>query len=271
MSGLATAEYWDDYYRQSPHTTFDWYLPNRLTLHRITTQLRSLAHTHNLTPHSLHLLQVGCGSSALTAELVAAGYTQLTNIDFSPNIVHTLQTQQQSNHATAYPSTVTFHCMDARSLTLPAGTFHFVLDKGTLDCCALSTDCECESECEEGCVGEVGWSVSGGRMLDEVCRVLRPGGVLMCFSVHGYEARMNMMEETEVDEQEVEGGQVKTAEESKEELSESQQEGVAKVGSGRRRVRRGWDVQYHTLAGPLEMPEQQHSYLYICTKWQHNS
>ena len=248
MSGLATAEYWDDYYRQSPHATFDWYLPNQLTLHRLTTQLHSLASTFNLAPHSLHLLQVGCGSSALTSELVASGYTHLTNIDFSPTIIHTLQQPTPTTH---HPPTVTYHCMDARALTYPAHTFHFVLDKGTLDCCVLAAG-----------------GGSGGRMLDEVWRVLRWGGVFMCFSVHGYEARMAMMEETEEDgNEEAERGKGE-AEERKEEQSDGQQEGTSKVGSGRRRTRRAWDVEYHTLAGPLEMPEQKHSYLYICTKWQ---
>jgi len=262
MSGLATAEYWDDYYRQSPHATFDWYLPNQLTLHRITAQLQSLATSNHLSPHSLHLLQVGCGSSALTADLVAAGYTQLTNVDFSPNIVTTLQQSQQ------YPPTVTFHCMDARHLTLPSDTFHFVLDKGTLDCCALQADSEAEAE---GGAGGGGGLSSGGRMLDEVWRVLRPGGVFMCFSVHGYESRMAMIEETKADKAEVETGKVETEEEKEEENGSHQEGAASRVSGGRRRARRGWDVEYHTLDGPLEMPEQQHSYLYICTKWQHDS
>ena len=249
MSGLATAEYWDDYYRQSPHATFDWYLPNQLTLHRITAQLQSLASTHHLTPHDLRLLQIGCGSSALTSELVASGYQHLTNVDFSPNIVHTLQ------HSNTYPPTVTFHCMDARHLTLPSDSFHFVFDKGTLDCCALQADSG------DGCEGAgSGWR-SGGRMLDEVCRVLRAGGVFMCFSLHGYDARMSMIEGTEEAADEAEGG--------KGETNDCKQEGQEDVlvSSGRRRARRGWDVEYHTLDGPLEMPEQRHSYLYICTKW----
>ena len=263
MSGLATADYWDAYYCQSPHATFDWYLPTQLTLHRITAQLHSLTTTHHLPPHSLHLLQVGCGSSALTAELVAAGYTRLTNIDFSPAIIRTLQHSNQTDSAHAYHPTVTFHCMDARHLSFPSHTFHFALDKGTLDCCAL------QAAVDDGVEG--GWA-SSGRMLDEVWRVLRPGGVFMCFSVHGYDARMAMLEETETTEGEMgaETGKAAT-EERKEEHGDSGREMGSKVSSSRRRVRRAWDVEYHTLAGPLEMPEQQHSFLYICTKWQQPS
>ena len=262
MTGLATAEYWDEYYRQSPHATFDWYLPNQLTLHRIKAQLLSLANTHHVAPHSLHLLQVGCGSSAITAELVAAGYTQLTNIDFSPNVIRSLQQASSSVTEPSYPPTVTFHCMDARRLSLLSASFHFVLDKGTLDCCAL----EGGPDADDGDEGGGGWS-SGGRMLDEVWRVMRPGGVFMCFSVHGYEARMGMIEGTEAADEAKGTGKAET-EESKEEQSGGRQAAVtSEVSSRRQRERRAWDVEYHTLAGPLEMPEQQHSYLYICTKW----
>ena len=249
MSGLATAQYWDDYYRQSPHDTFDWYLPNQLTLHRVVAQLQTQADKLQLAPGALHLLQVGCGSSALTAQLVAAGYTRLTNIDFSPSIIAALQRAATAGNTSTHPPTVTFHCMDTRSLALPSASFHFVLDKGTLDCCAL--------QAEGG--GEGGTSESSAtRMLDEVWRVLRPGGVFMCFSVHGYEARMGMMEGTAAA-----GEAAKRVDETK----QREQREAASSGSGEICARRAWDVQYHTLDGPLEMPEQQHTYLYICTKW----
>ena len=109
-----------------------------------------------------------------------------------------------------------------RELTFESEAFDLVLDKGTLDCV---------------------WLGGGGgveRMLDEVERVLKRGGAFMCFSLYGYEERMELMEQ---------GGWEEEVE-----------------GKERRRRLRDWQVTYHVLDGPLEVPQQPHTFLYTAFK-----
>ena len=228
MSSLSTEEYWSSYYKQSPHANFDWYLPNDVVLHHVHSVLRQLpwqSIPSPLTssppptpsaPSSLRLLQLGCGSSSLTASL-APLYPHIANVDFSASLIHSLL-HPASAPCPPLPPTVTYHCMDVRALSFADGAFDLVLDKGTFDCVWL------------------GGGDGVQRMLDEAERVLRRGGAYMCFSLYGYDERMDLMED---------GGS---------------EEG------GRGRRRRGWKVMYHVLEGPLEMPQQSHSYLYVAIK-----
>ena len=80
-------------------------------------------------------------------------------------------------------------------------------------------------------------------MLNGVERVLRVGGAYVCFSLYGHGERMEGLEE---------GGWLGG-------------EGEGKEGRRRRR-RREWQVMYHVLEGPLEMPQQPHTYLYVCIR-----
>ena len=253
MSSLATHSYWDSYYAQSPHPLFDWYLPNQTVLHHVLSTLQQLPYsppTSSTTttsssspsppslpplptpssPSPLRLLQFGCGSSFLTSSL-APLYPHITNIDFSPTLIHSLQ---HPTHPSPLPPTVSFHCLDVRQpLPFPSSSFHLLLDKGTLDCVWL------------------GGGEGVERMLDEAERLLAVGGVMMCFSLYGYDDRMELMECSGEGEGEGEGVDGAGGDEGE---------------GGKKRRRRSWTVQYHVLEGPLELPQQPHTFLYCCTK-----
>ena len=261
MASLSTQSYWDSYYAQSPHPHFDWYLPSDTVLHHVLSTLQQLPYSIPTTsspspspfpssplppptpacPSPLRLLQLGCGSSSLTTSL-APLYPHITNVDFSPTLIHSLtQLPLPTPLTPPLPPTVTFHCLDVRALPFPSSTFHLLLDKGTLDCV---------------------WLGGGGgveRMLDEAERLLVVGGVLMCFSLYGYEDRMELMEWEGGGEEEGQG-------EGEGEGGDDGQDGREGRRRRRRRRRRGWKVMYHVLQGPLEVPHQQHTYLYVCAK-----
>jgi SAM-dependent methyltransferase len=91
------------------------------------------------------LLDVGCATGALTAALAGHGLV-VTGVDVVPEFV---QAARRRN------SDATFEVADAQSLPLPDGSFEYVVALGVLERVA-------------------DWV----RMLDEVTRVLVPGGVL---------------------------------------------------------------------------------------------
>ena len=265
---LSTDSYWDDYYRQSPHQHVDWYLPNHVVLHHVHSELQQQQRQHQLklkrgtaacaskptdapvspavrpprplSPPPLRVLQIGCGSSAITESLVSLGYSDISNIDFSSAVIHSLQ-RAAASPSSRLPASISFSVMDARRLQFPDASFDLVLDKGTLDCVALS--------------GERGSRGASG-LLDEACRVLTAGGAFLCFSLFGYDDRMRMMEERDREPGEDEDGSSCRAD----------ADAGADTDGDDERVLRDWRVQYHVLGGPLELPAQLHTFLYVCHK-----
>ncbi len=95
-NNYAESLYWNERYAKQADTLFDWYLDmSRLApLLRLYSPLPSTASEQELdtpqtgsTPRVLHL---GCGNSALTAELWDYGYRDLTNIDISDVLIQNM-------------------------------------------------------------------------------------------------------------------------------------------------------------------------------------
>ncbi|KTF89886.1 hypothetical protein cypCar_00032480 [Cyprinus carpio] len=90
--------------------------------------LRSISyHQGNRASPSVKLTFPGCGNSALSYDMYRAGYTSITNVDYSSVCVESMAERHKDC------AQLSWLCMDARRLAFPDGVFDVVLEKGTLD------------------------------------------------------------------------------------------------------------------------------------------
>ncbi|GAA6103491.1 EEF1A lysine methyltransferase 4 [Tachysurus ichikawai] len=68
-----------------------------------------------------------CGNSALSLHLYLAGYTTITNVDYSNVCVENMAQRHSDCMGMSWV------CMDARRLAFPDSSFDVVIEKGTLD------------------------------------------------------------------------------------------------------------------------------------------
>ncbi|CAM9484622.1 unnamed protein product, partial [Discosporangium mesarthrocarpum] len=112
-------------------------------------------------PVGQRLLCLGCGNSSLAADLHELGYQYLTSIDISSTVIALMQQQYQGKEG------LEFVVADARKMdSFPDEAFDCILDKG----CADSLFCGFRS------IEDV------LDMIQEVSRLLRPGGVFLSIS-----------------------------------------------------------------------------------------
>eukprot|EP00249_Psilotum_nudum_P002193 c15099_g1_i1 orf=393-1130(+) len=141
------ASYWDNRYRQDTGS-FDWY--------QQYSGLASLLQKY--IPKTSLVLMVGCGNALLSEEMVNNGYREIMNIDISSVVIEAMQKKYQNVPQLKYMK------MDVRDMSYFGDEqFDSVVDKGMLD----SLMCGASA------------SSSAAKMLEEVCRVLKPGGVYM--------------------------------------------------------------------------------------------
>jgi SAM-dependent methyltransferase len=139
--------YWNSRYEREP-APFDWYQP----------WSRLKATILPLLPGRGCALDVGCGNSPMTAELVAEGFNEVIGLDISPVVVR----QNEENFRTE--PKLHWVCSDCRKMDqIESDKFDLVIDKGTLDSLLCS-----------------GPSASVvGQFMSEVSRVLKPGGLFV--------------------------------------------------------------------------------------------
>lgn len=139
--------YWDNRYLQEVGP-FDWY--------QRYSELRPYINTH--IPKASRILMVGCGNAVMSEDMVIDGYREIVNIDISSVAIGMMQKKYEH-----IPQLKYVH-MDARNMSCFSNElFDSVIDKGTLD----SLMCGASAP------------LSAASMLEEVSRVLKPGGVYM--------------------------------------------------------------------------------------------
>jgi ubiquinone/menaquinone biosynthesis C-methylase UbiE len=147
--------YWEDRYAHNGNS-FDWY------------DSSTLVDVSALVAPGSRILDLGCGTSAAPLQLACAGHA-VTAVDYSASAIRAQQTALDSLERPCCGSLILL-LEDARSLSLPDGSFDAVLDKATLD----SLDC-----------------VKGtAQAVSETHRVLRPGGLLFSVSCRDREERL---------------------------------------------------------------------------------
>ncbi|KZT07273.1 S-adenosyl-L-methionine-dependent methyltransferase [Laetiporus sulphureus 93-53] len=153
-----TKEYWDRRYSQEPeNASFDWFK----SYADVAPIFRELIHDKGA-----RILMLGCGNSKLSEEMYDDGYRNIVNIDYSGVLI----SKMHHRYASTRPE-MEWHEMDIRSLTFPSASFDIAIDKGTMD--AMMT--------AKGDVWDPPEEVvqSCDREVDEVLRVLRPGGTFI--------------------------------------------------------------------------------------------
>lgn len=110
------------------------------------------------------ILVIGCGNSDFSADFYDVGYTNITNVDFSENVIRTMAIRN------ALRDKMSWRVMDMTSLVgIPDSSFDVVFDKGALDALMSESTDEVRS--------------SATSMFAEISRVLKPGGKYICVSL----------------------------------------------------------------------------------------
>ncbi|CAK0811875.1 unnamed protein product [Prorocentrum cordatum] len=112
----------------------------------------------HLVPRGGRVLHLGCGSSSWPSAMAQDGYQEVVHVDGSAALVRSLRLRHPA---------LRFEVMDAGALALESGSFDVALEKGLLDALLLS-------------------GLSGAHAaVEEVHRVLRPGGVFVSLTAYG--------------------------------------------------------------------------------------
>eukprot|EP00850_Spirogloea_muscicola_P008546 SM000045S16291 [mRNA] locus=s45:698278:703942:+ [translate_table: standard] len=155
FSEFRSKQFWETFFERRGDEPFEWYSE----WDELRGFLRDLCATDE------DILVAGCGNSELSAQWFDAGYTKITNIDFSRKVIQDML----KKHVTVR-RTMRWLVMDMTSTKFPDATFDVVFDKGGLD--AL--------------MGEPGEEATevGQRFLSEVARLIKPnGGRYICITL----------------------------------------------------------------------------------------
>ncbi|GAB4832490.1 hypothetical protein Ancab_006512 [Ancistrocladus abbreviatus] len=152
------ALYWDSRYIQELGS-FDWY--------QRYSALRPFIRKY--IPTTSRVLMVGCGNAVISEDMVKDGYEEIMNIDISSVAIDMMRRKYEHIPQLKYMQ------MDVRDMSFfQDELFDGVIDKGTLDSLMCGTDAP----------------ISAARMLGEVCRLLKPGGIYMLITYGDPTVRM---------------------------------------------------------------------------------
>ncbi|RPD59094.1 S-adenosyl-L-methionine-dependent methyltransferase [Lentinus tigrinus ALCF2SS1-7] len=153
-----TKEYWDRRYTvESEDFSFDWFKSYR----DVADIMREL-----IPDKSSKILMLGCGNSTLSQDMYDDGYKNIVNIDYSGILIE----KMRHKHGQTAPE-MEWHEMDIRDLKFETDSFDVAIDKGTMD--AMMTAKADVWDPPEDVVRNC------NREVDEVLRVLRPGGIFI--------------------------------------------------------------------------------------------
>ncbi|KAH7667113.1 Endothelin-converting enzyme 1 protein [Dioscorea alata] len=142
------ALYWDARYLEEGAASFDWY--------QRYSALRPFV--RKFVPTSSRILMAGCGNSVMSEDMVKDGYEDIMNIDISSIAIEMMR--RKCSHIPH----LKYRKMDVRHMDFfQDESFDCVIDKGTLDSLMCGTDAP----------------LSASRMVEEVSRLLKPGGIFM--------------------------------------------------------------------------------------------
>jgi ubiquinone/menaquinone biosynthesis C-methylase UbiE len=153
-------EYWSERYLKEKNQHFEW-LDNYSSLKTLINTL--------LTEKDGKILMLGCGNSKLSEEMYLDGYKNICNIDRCGIVI-----SQMFNRNIEKPE-MSWEVMDCTKLTYESNTFDYLIDKCTLDTLL----------CSKNPFMMAAWTVN------EVQRVLKPGGYFLCISFGSPKERMN--------------------------------------------------------------------------------
>lgn len=137
------------------------------------------------------ILEVGCGNSRISESLSEDGYEEITNMDFSPVVINQMILRCKSK----YPK-MDFKVMNVLDMKdFGNSQFNVIFDKGTFDSVV----------CGENGVNDV------NQMLNEIDRILVPGGKYICITYGDENHRMKYFQNgrwNNLDVQQKEGNEI---------------------------------------------------------------
>ncbi|KAJ6825605.1 methyltransferase-like protein 13 isoform X1 [Iris pallida] len=140
--------YWDARYLEEGLSSIDWY--------QRYSALRPFL--REFLPLSSRVLMAGCGNALMSEDMVKDGYVDIVNIDISSVVIEIMRRK------CAHIPQLEYMQMDVRDMSFfQDESFHCVIDKGTLDSLMCGTNAP----------------LSAFQMLEEVSRILKPGGTYM--------------------------------------------------------------------------------------------
>ncbi|PLW14292.1 hypothetical protein PCASD_03664 [Puccinia coronata f. sp. avenae] len=158
-------DYWNSRYSQALEGHENNHEPSRFEWFKSYTDLSDLIERY-ITPQTSKICMLGCGNSNMSKEMYDSGYQNIFNLDFSSVLIEQMRIQ----HAETCPK-MSWMQGDVRHLPFADSSFDAAIDKGTMDAlmCAKGDVWDPPKEVVENCKMEV----------DEVARILKPGGVFI--------------------------------------------------------------------------------------------
>jgi len=163
LEELAHPSYWNARYSRTSEPPHEWFLSYSALkpfFDRHVPTLPFPAPTPSTDPILLHL---GCGTSTLPIDLLHHGYHQLC-VDFSHVVIDSMSTRHQET------KNLEWRVMDVRDMAgVEDSSINVAIDKGTLDAMIHGSMWEPPEEVTR----------NTSTYMNEVLRVLRPGGVFL--------------------------------------------------------------------------------------------
>ncbi|CAM6106352.1 unnamed protein product [Calypogeia fissa] len=158
LSEFSDPKYWDAFFKARGGRPFEWYGDWKLISKLLTAKCELKANNSEQK-----ILIPGCGNSTLSEDMYDAGFSNITNIDFSRVVI----AEMLRLHVRSRPR-MRWLVMDMTKMQLPDDSYDVVVDKGGLD--ALLGEPEDDRS-------------SGVSFLSEVKRVLKVAGRFACITL----------------------------------------------------------------------------------------
>jgi len=164
MPNYGDISYWEERYKTSDNSTFDW-LENYATLKEIISSL-------NIPKETGQILNLGCGNSEFSENMYCDGYKNIKNIDISHNVIKAMSERNKDKEG------MTYEVMDVRDIKYEDNYFDLAVDKSTIDALLCGEDA----------------FINVAKMIKEVQRVLKVGGYYMIVSYGSPDYRLLHLE-----------------------------------------------------------------------------
>lgn len=159
-------QYWDDFFAKRGSDAFEWYGE-----YAEMTQL-----LHKFIRQSDRLLAIGCGNSNFSFDLFDAGYTHITNIDFSELVIEEMRRKDvlRYKHLSSDPFSLSTALQwivgDMTQMSsISDSSYQVILDKGALDALVSANQSEIIQKAFE--------------MYKEINRILTENGRYLCITL----------------------------------------------------------------------------------------
>ncbi|KAH0790006.1 Menaquinone biosynthesis methyltransferase [Histomonas meleagridis] len=142
--------YWNSRYEKTKGEVFEWFQP--------WTELR--IYVQKYLGNGGVALNIGCGNSKMSADLLSSLITKVISIDFSDVVINQMKQKYQDEKRLEWQTS------SCTQMKFQSNTFEYVFDKGTIDTLL----------CADNSIKQIDNS------LKEIARVLKPGGYLISVS-----------------------------------------------------------------------------------------